>query len=361
MSFVYDALPGRVVFGAGASRSQLAPELERLRVSRVLLIAAEREAALATEVCAPVSGMIVGRFEDVHPHVPIAVAQRARQLASSLEVDCLLVLGGGSSIGTAKAIALERAVPIVVLPTTYAGSEMTPIWGLTEASRKTTGRSVAVLPTLVIYDPELTLTLPPEISGPSAMNAIAHCVEALYAPGANPVCSALAQDGIHALATSIPTVVSELENLAARTQALYGSYLAGVCLAGAGAALHHKICHVLGGAFDLPHAEMHTVVLPQVVEFIEPAASAQLARAAQALGLSDSSQLAGALFDLAKSIGAPTALDTIGLTQADLPRAADLILESAPPAAPRQIDRASLEVLLERALVGGRPVPAGLD
>jgi alcohol dehydrogenase class IV len=352
--FTYDALPGRVVFANGA-RSRLAQELERLGVSRALVIASQRDEALVAELCGGLGDRVAGRFDEVRPHVPVEVAQRARELAAAVDADCLLALGGGSTIGTAKAIALERPLPILVLPTTYAGSEMTPIWGLTEAGRKTTGRSPNVLPAVVIYDPELTLSLPPAIAGPSAVNAIAHCVEALYAPGANPVCSLLAQEGLGALVRAIPIVVSDPSDLAARGQALYGAYLAGACLAGAGTALHHRICHVLGGAYNLPHAETHTIVLPHVVAFIEPSAQAQLTRAAAAVGVAHTSELAGALFDLAARIGAPLALRDVGMNESELDRAVALVLESDPPAHPRAADGAALSGLLGDALFGRRP------
>jgi alcohol dehydrogenase class IV len=352
--FSYEALPARVVFAPGA-RSRVAEELDRLGVSRVLVIASARDEQLVGELCRTVGARLAGRFDAVATHVPIEVAEAARALARSVDADCVLTLGGGSATGTAKAIALDLPLPIVAVPTTYAGSEMTPIWGLTEANRKTTGRARQVLPTTVIYDPELTLSMPLSLAGPSAMNALAHCVEALYAPGANPVCSVLAGEGIRALAHGIKAVVAEPGEVGGRSLTLYGAYLAGVCLAGAGTALHHRICHVLGGAFDLPHAELHTVVLPQVVAFLEPAAQPQLQRAVEALDLRRTSELAGALFDLAQQTGAPSALSQIGLGEPDLDEATNLVLASDPPTQPRPIDRDELSALLSAALVGARP------
>lgn len=352
--FAYDALPGRVVFAPG-SRSQIVEELDRLGVSRVLVVASPHDEELVDGLCRAIGTRLAGRFDASVAHVPIAVAEQARAMARSLEADCVLAVGGGSATGTAKAIALELPLPIVAIPTTYAGSEMTPIWGLTEANRKTTGRSLQVLPTAVIYDPELTLAMPLWLGGPSAINAIAHCVEALYAPGANPVCSVLAGEGIGALAQGIRAVVAQPSEIGGRSLTLYGAYLAGVCLAGAGAGLHHRICHVLGGAFDLPHAEMHTIVLPHVVAFLEPAAKPQLQRAADALALADTNAIAGAIFDLAQDVGAPTALREIGLDDGDLDHAVELIIDSNPPAQPRPIDRDQLTLLLGDALVGARP------
>src|SRR4051812_8695464 len=176
--FTYDALPGRVVFGAGTSRRVLAAEIQRLEATRVLVVAAEPERALAQELVAPLGERVAGWFSKVRAHVPVEVAESARALARSAGADALLSIGGGSTTGTAKAIALEQGLPIVAVPTTYAGSEMTPVWGMTEARRKTTGRDSRVLPKVVVYDPELTVSLPASITGPSAMNAVAHCVEA---------------------------------------------------------------------------------------------------------------------------------------------------------------------------------------
>jgi maleylacetate reductase len=176
--FTYDALPGRIIFEPGASRRRLAEEVNRMGVRRVLLIATERERALIEEISTPFSNTIAGIFTNVKSHVPVEVAEEARELARRLKADCLLSLGGGATTGMAKAIALAEPLPIITVPTTYAGSEMTPIWGLTAGKHKTTGFSLDVLPKVVIYDPELTVSLPSSITGPSAMNAMAHCVEA---------------------------------------------------------------------------------------------------------------------------------------------------------------------------------------
>jgi alcohol dehydrogenase class IV len=354
--FVYEALPGRVVFEAGASRTQLAAEVERLGARRILLIATSHERALAEDLARPLGERVVGLFTNVRPHVPSEVAKQARALARELEADCLLSVGGGSTTGTAKAIALESGLPIVAIPTTYAGSEMTPIWGLTTAQRKQTGRALEVLPKLVIYDPELTFSLPPAISGPSAINAMAHCVEAFYAPGANPITSLIAEEGIRALARGVPLAVSEPRNLEGRSLTLYGAYLAGAALAAAGTGLHHKICHVLGGAYDLPHADMHTIVLPHAVAFLEPAMPAIAGRVAQALGApAGSTSAAAALFDLNTRIGAPRALKDIGMREQDLGEATELVLEQAPKDSPRQIDAAGLRALLDDAFCGREP------
>jgi alcohol dehydrogenase class IV len=308
--FTYTALPGRVVFGAGVARTRLAEEVERLGARRVLLIAAAAEAELAAGLTSALP--VAATFTDVRPHVPVAIAQRARAAADG--ADLVLTVGGGSTTGTGKAVALETGLPIAAVPTTYAGSEMTPVWGMTEARRKTTGRDPRVLPQLVVYDPELTFTLPARITGPSAINALAHSVEAF---GANPITDLVAAESIRAIAGALPGAIENDPD--ARAELLYGAYLAGAAFAVAGSGPHHKICHVLGGAYDLPHAELHTVMLPQVV--------ARLGgdeRVAHALGIEDA---ALGLHELAVRIGAPTALRDIGMREADLDEAAALVVE----------------------------------
>jgi maleylacetate reductase len=352
-SFTYDALPGRVVFGAGASRKKLAEEVGRLGAGRVLLIATERERTLAEELTRPLGDLVAGVFTEVRPHVPVEVARAARESARSLGANCLLSIGGGSTTGTAKAIALEEALPIVAVPTTYAGSEMTPVWGMTEARRKTTGKSINVLPKVVVYDPELTFSLPPSITGPSAMNAMAHCVEAFYAPGANPITSLVAEEGIRALSRGAPVAVKRPDDLGGRGETLYGAYLAGAAFAAAGGGIHHKICHVLGGAYDLPHAETHTVILPHVVAFNEPAIPEVMERVAGALG-SDLGSATG-LYALIEKLGAPTALKDVGMKEENLDEAVGLVLDAVPEDNPRTVDEAGVRGILDGAYTGRRP------
>ncbi len=354
-TFTYDSLPGRVVFGPGASRRMLAEEVGRLGVSRVLIVATERQRALVEELSSPFAGRIAGVFTDVRSHVSIEVAEQARKAARALKADSLLSIGGGAATGTAKAIALTEPLPIIAVPTTYAGSEMTPIWGLTAEKSKTTGISRDVLPKVVIYDPELTFTLPRSVTGPSAMNAMAHCAEALYAPGANPISSLMAEEGMRSLARGVQVAVEQPDDLDGRSETLYGSYLAGAAFASAGSGLHHKICHVLGGAYNLPHAEMHTVILPHVVAFNEPAIPAVMAKIARAIG---TPKAATGLFDLVMRLEAPTALKNIGMKEEQLDEAISLVLEKVHIDNPRPVDKAGIRAILEDAYEGRRPESA---
>ncbi len=353
-NFIYDPLPVKVIFGPGMSRSHLADEIEQLGVIRILLIITERERELAQELTAPLGDTIAGVFTEVKSHVLVKVAEQGRELAYKMKADCLLSIGGGATTGMAKAIALVTRLPIVAVPTTYAGSEMTPIWGITTALRKTTGTTRDVLPKIVIYDPELTFSLPPFVTGPSAMNAMAHCVESFYTAGANPITSLLAEEGMKALAHGVQVAVKKPEDLACRSKVLYGAYLAGSAFAVAGSGLHHKICHVLGGAYNLPHAEMHTIILPHVVAFNEPAIPAIMKRIARAIAAQESA--ATGLYDLAVKIGAPTALKDIGMKKENLDEAVALVLEQAPKDNPRPVDRTGIRAILEGAYAGIRPV-----
>lgn len=307
--FSYEPPRQRIVFGAGAARRDLAAECDRLGVRRLLLITTPGERARRRDVLAPLGERIAGEFTDVREHVPAPVAEQARGAASGLAADALLSIGGGSATGTAKAVALELKLPIIAVPTTYAGSEVTPVWGLTSQRRKTTGRSPDVLPRTVVYDPELTVSLPAEVTAASGLNAVAHCVEALALPGTDPITAMFAEAGIRVLASALPAAVQDGAYVDARAGALYGAYLAGTAFAVAGSGVHHKICHVLGGRFDLPHAQTHAVLLPQVALHFERTAPDAMERVASALGTESA---AAGLYELAGRIRAPVALRDIG-------------------------------------------------
>jgi alcohol dehydrogenase class IV len=350
-SFVYSPLPGRVVFGA-RSLTRLAAELQTLPARHALLVCSPEQRVFADSVVEQLGGVCAGVFSKAAMHVPLVTAREAREHAQHVGADCVVALGGGSAIGLAKAIALESSLPIVAVPTTYAGSEMTPIYGITDAGEKKTGRDLRVLPRVVLYDPKLTTTLPAGVSATSGINAIAHCVEALYADNANPVSSMMAEEGIRALAHGLPAVVGDPTDSDARTECLYGAWLAGSVLAATSVALHHKLCHTLGGMFNLPHGETHTIILPQAAAYNASAAPAAMARVARALNAHDAAQ---GLFDLATRLGAPTALKTLGLSRTDLDRAAATALLSAYPN-PRALDPVAIRELLDDAYEGRRPI-----
>lgn len=344
----YEALPSRVVFGAGAVAS-VAAEVDRFGASRVVLIDGLFNDALRARIEADLGGRHAGTITEVAQHVPAEVAARALAQARAVNADALVAFGGGSATGLAKAIALETGVPILAIPTTYAGSEMTPIWGITANGRKTTGGDPRVLPRTVVYDPELVLSLPPHVGAASGMNAMAHCVEALWTPAANPVTDAVATDGMARLARGLRVTNADPADLEARAETLRGAWLAGTALAVGGTGLHHKLCHVLGGSFGLPHADVHAAVLPWVVEYYRDAAPAALARIAAALDADDA--VAG-LQDLARDLGLDGGLAGLGLLEAALDEAAEQAIEVAPQT-PKPIDRAGIREILGNAFVNG--------
>ncbi len=348
--FVYTALPAKVVFGFG-TLLQVADEVRALGCSRALVLSGPRQQAAAEMVARRLGELCAGTFAQAAMHTPVEITERAMEIVRSSGADCTVALGGGSTTGLGKAIALRTDLPQIVIPTTYAGSEATPALGETREGRKTTQRTMKVLPEVVIYDVELTLTLPPATSARSGMNAIAHAVEALYAKDANPFISALAERGIGLLARSLPAIVQNPEDKSARADALYGAWLCGVCLGSVGMALHHKLCHTLGGSFDLPHAETHSVLLPYTAAYNAPATPDAMKRVANALSAEDAVQ---ALFALERGLGTPRTLREIGMPESGLDRAADLAVAN-PYWNPRPMERDAIRALLDDAFHGRMP------
>ena len=353
--FTYTALPMRVVFGAG-SLASLPDEVAALGLARVLVLCSPEQEATGKEVAAALGEKAAGVLAEARMHVPVEVATRARDLARELGADGCVAVGGGSAVGLGKAIALEHGLPVIAVPTTYAGSEMTPVWGLTEGGAKRTGRDIRVLPRSVVYDPELTLTLPASLSVTSGMNAIAHAVEGLYAPDATPIVSLMAEEGTRALAAALPAVVADGSDLEARGEAQYGAWLCGAVLAATTMSLHHKLCHTLGGTLDLPHAPTHTVVLPHALAYNAPAAPDAVAALSRALG--GAPDPARALWELAGRLGAPRPLAELGMAEQDIPRIADLAVAGGAGSSyrnPRPVTRDGVEALLHAAWAGEPP------
>jgi maleylacetate reductase len=359
LNFIYQGAPARVVFGRG-SLSTLAEELDRLGVRQALVLTTPGQRAVGEQVAAPLGDRAVGVFDRAVMHVPIEVAREAVAHARSVGADGLVAVGGGSTIGLGKAIALEHTLPIVAVPTTFAGSEMTPIYGITEGGLKKTGRDARVLPRTVLYDATLVRTLPAAVCVTSGFNAIAHAAEALYAHDGNPIVSMFAEEGLRAMAQAIRGLRpgSEGDGDAAREQGQYGAWLCGTVLGAAAMGLHHKLCHTLGGSFNLPHAETHTVMLPHTLAYNAAHAPEAMSRAARALGLSDAGSVAvpAALFKLMQESGAPLSLQSLGMPAEGLDRVAELAVLSPYPN-PRPLERTALREMLQRAHDGVPPVP----
>jgi alcohol dehydrogenase class IV len=348
--FTYENLPCRVVFGSG-TLSAAAEEIRRLGGSRALVLTTPQQEAEGRKLSSSLGSLFTGIFSGATMHTPVEVTERALVAMKECDADCVVSLGGGSTTGLGKALALRTGVNQLCIPTTYAGSEMTPILGETKDGLKTTVRNTAVLPETVIYDVDLTLSLPAALAATSGINAIAHAVEALYARDRNPVISLMAEEGIRALADALPSIMDKPGDRDARGQALYGAWLCGICLGTVGMALHHKLCHTLGGTFELPHAETHTIVLPHAVAYNAPSAPDAMARIARAIGASDAAQ---GLYDLARRLNAKLALRDVGMPESGIDKAADLAVTNA-YWNPRPLERNAIRDLIARAWSGTAP------
>ncbi|WP_369832263.1 maleylacetate reductase [Mycobacterium sp. AT1] len=337
----------RVLFGCGRM-AELASEADGLGLHRLLVLSTPGQVELAHRVADVLGSRTVGMYSQARMHVPVDTVIAATDCAKSLGADGCVAVGGGSTIGLAKALARKADLPAIAIPTTYSGSEMTTIWGITEDGRKQTGRNSAVLPRSVIYDPELTVGLPVSVSGASGINAIAHAVEALYAPDSSPLTNVFAEQGVRCLASALPAIAADPTDRAARSQALQGAWLCGACLGATTMSLHHKICHVLGGTFDLPHAPTHAVMLSHVAAFNLPAAPAAHEALCRALQCDDP---VGALTELADATGVARSLDALGAAGMDFGPIIEQVL-ATPYANPRPVTRDDLEALLTGARNG---------
>lgn len=348
--FTYTAWPARVLFGSG-KLTDASAELERLGIEQALVLSTPEQKADAEELASRIGARAAGVFAEAAMHTPVDVTERAMQVVAKTGANGLVALGGGSTIGLGKAIALRTDLPQLAIPTTYAGSEMTPIIGQTENGRKTTQTTLRVLPETVIYDPELTYSLPSFVAGPSAMNAIAHAVEALYAEKRNPVVAMMAEASIEALGGAIDGLMGATLNEGARAQAQYGAWLAATCLASVGMAIHHKICHTLGGTFDLNHGAIHCLMIPYSTAYNRDHAPEAMAAISRAFGGEDP---AGQLYKLMLKTAPKTSLKEFGLGPNDLDRVADLAVKN-PYYNPRPVTRDGVRKMLERAYSGEAP------
>lgn len=341
--------PARIVFGRG-TLGQVGDEIRGQGGRHAMILSTSFQEKEARTLAGMLGDLAVDVFAGAAMHTPVSVTDEAMNAYEAAGADCVVALGGGSTIGLGKAIAWRTDCPQIVIATTYAGSEVTPILGQTEDGEKTTMRDPKILPEVVIYDPDLTLGLPVAMSVTSGLNAMAHAVEAVYAKDRTPISSMMAVEGVRALRDALPAIVKKPDDVAARSDALYGSWLCGTVLGAVGMALHHKLCHTLGGSFDTPHAETHAIMLPHTAAFNAQAAKAEL----QPLADLFRGSIGGGLWDFAGSIGAPLLLKDLGLSEADLDRAADLAVKN-PYWNPRPVERQAVRDLLQRAWVGAQP------
>jgi maleylacetate reductase len=350
-AFARTSLPGRIVFGDGAV-GQLADELDQRDLRRAMLIAAEYDSSLAAHGRQALGERLQLHWAEVRPHVPRELAARATTAATAAGADVVVAIGGGSTTGLGKAIAVATGLPLAVVPTTYAGSEMTPIYGLTSDRDKLTARDARALPRIVIYDPRLLTTLPPAVVGPSGLNALAHCAEALWAANADPITDAIALDGARRLRQHLPQAYAT-GDAAARGHVLIAACLAGMALGTVGTSLHHGLCHLLGGMFDAPHAETHAIVLPYAVSYLQPAVPEAARRLAQAMDVAER-DLAGSIWSLGQSVGTPAGLRSVGILEDQIPALTRAALAKNLPS-PRPLEYDALHAALHAAWAGQRP------
>ncbi|MFF0203746.1 maleylacetate reductase and hydroxyquinol 1,2-dioxygenase domain-containing protein [Streptomyces sp. NPDC005017] len=349
-TFGYTSRPSRVVFGSGTV-GRVREEVERLGCSRVLLLAGPAVAEPASRLRDVLGDLLAAEFDGAAMHTPVEVTERALDVLTEAGADGIVALGGGSTTGLAKALAVRTDLPQLVLPTTYAGSEVTPVLGETRDGRKVTRSSPAILPETVVYDVDLTLALPLSLTVTSGINALAHAVEALYSADANPVTDRQALDAVSRIAGALPRLAADPADREARADLLQAAWLAGTCLATVGMGLHHKLCHTLGGGFGLPHAATHTVVLPHAMAYNAPAVPEVMSRVAEALGVPDAP---GGVYDLIVSLGGPTSLRELGMPESGLAPAAELAT-STPYPNPRELTGEGIAELLAEAWHGHRP------
>lgn len=356
LRFTHDTLGQRVRFAPAAVTTALAEEVEHLDARSPMLIASGRDRDLIASISATVP--IAHHHDEVAMHVPVEVAEKARAAAAEHEADALICVGGGSATGLAKAVALTSGLPIIAVPTTYSGSEATPVWGLTENNRKQTGTDPVVLPRTVVYDSALLAGLPVQLAVSSGLNAVAHCVDSMWAPHADPINQAMAVTALTALDSGIRAIAHALssgENTEIGSagggvdESLYGAYLAGVAFASAGSGLHHKIAHVLGGMFGLPHSPTHAIVLPYVLAFNAPHAPTAAAAIAAAFG---SDTASAGLAALRAAVDAPVALRELDMPESGIDAAAAAVVDAAPPSNPSPVTVPAITALLRDAWSG---------
>lgn len=353
MQFHHISYAQSVSFGAGEATGNLLREVERLNSKRPLLIHAPETAELAENVIG--SLQLVARISEAPQHVPVAAAKAARMTARTSEADLLISVGGGSATGLAKAVALELGLPIIAVPTTYAGSEATWMWGMTENGEKKTGSDSVVLPSAVVYDSDLLKGLPTSMAAASALNAVAHCVDSFWAPKANPITSAEAASGLDALARGIELLSAAPDSVEGRDACLFGTYLSARAFAASGSGLHHKICHVLGGAYNMPHAQTHATVLPYVVAQTVPHAPEARRLLARALGTTEEG-VVEAVSELRVTAGAKYTLEELGLPAEGIGVIAKKVASAVPAGHPGPKDEEHLRALIEAAWSGASPL-----
>ena len=351
-AFDYALSDSRVIFADGALNTLGDSVDDAIGASRVLVVSTPGRALFADRAREALGHRLAASFDKARLHVPVDIVAQAHDIMLACNADCLVAIGGGSPIGLGKALSRETGLPLVAVATTFAGSEMTDIWGITDENGKRTGRDKRVAPKLVIYDPELTRTMPPHVAGPSGMNAIAHAVEAMYSESVSPISSLIATEGIRLLSEALPALSSERSE--SHAVALLGAHYCARALDMTMMGLHHKLCHVLGGSLDLPHALTHAVVLPYATAYNAPAASSAMGQIGKGLGGVNGDDVPTQLWNLNRELGITQTLSDLGVRESDLDRIVDQATARAYPN-PREVTRAGIREILEQAMSGERP------
>ena len=350
MQFEYTPVPSRAVFAENAAL-KLKDEVEKLGASRIMIACSKGMVSRIAHVIDSLGTLCVSVYDGAKPHCPEQVAMEALDLYQKNKADCIVAVGGGSTIGIGKAIALRTDAKFIVIATTPCGSESTPIYGMLIGNQKKTGRDPRVIAKTTIYDPVLTTGINAHLTGTIGMNSLAHCVEALYAQVKSPVSDLFAIEGITVLTKGIKSSIVNPDDLNARSQVLYGGMLSGYCVNLAGIAIHHKICHVLGGHHGIPHGESNSVILPYAVAYNETAAPQAMEKIKTAMGTSSAS---GGIYDFAREINVPGSLKELGMREEHLDIAAMETFETT-PYNPKLVDFKSVRALLQQAYEGVRP------
>ncbi|MYW70073.1 iron-containing alcohol dehydrogenase [Streptomyces sp. SID8379] len=341
---VHETLPTRVLIGPG-SRHDIPRETERIGARRILLVSTASAAGPADELARALGPCLAGRFDRIAAHTPVTVTEEAVRVRDDVSADSVVALGGGSAVGLAKALSVRTGIPQIAVPTTYAGSEATPVLGETRDGVKTTRRGPEIAPGTIVYDPELTLTMPPGLTLTSALNALAHAVETLWAPQVTVVGEALATEAADGILATLPRVLDDPSHIGHRGRLQESAWLAGLCLAGTRMGLHHQLAHALGGTYDLPHAALHTLLLPHVMAFNLPYAPTAAARLNRVAG----GDPVAAVTRLARSYDGPTTLTALGVPRDGLRPIAERVA-AAPHPNPRTVTTDAVTRLLEGAL-----------
>ncbi|MGA8951145.1 MAG: maleylacetate reductase [Xanthobacteraceae bacterium] len=346
--FTYHSDPIRIVFGAGAIGS-LAAEADFHKMSRLVVLCSKSRRDFARRVTMGIADRCTGVSDASEPNMPRAAFERFLADLKQHNADGFVAVGGGSPIGLAKAAAATTKLPYIAIVTTYSGSEMAARWRIGVAEGRITGEGAAALPATAIYDPELTLDLPPRVSAASGMNAIAHAVESLYGIDTNPVVQTMAEEAIRLLGSNLPRIVDNPRDLAARSDVLYGAWLAANFRAEVG--LEHAIAQRVRQWFDLDHAHTHAIATPYAIGFNAKAAPEAMRRITRALSVGDAAR---GLYDLNVRLGLPTGLKGLGMREQDIEKAVEVVA-AVKIDHPKPVSKADLLNIIGQAYAGEPP------